>query len=179
VPIDAEVKEFCQLIMDEEWLQLYIHETDFNERIWGKPVFDEDLFYERNPDIARPEDAMGRKLEDGESQPTSERYNQKAFNWTIYEFTESKIGIQLYFEDKSAITEGVMDKLEFMYQEPTEFLIRDEGAVKTPNAFSQTSNIPKQVLQAVIDLAEEAGTAMSLALTIGLFIAATAGKLSL
>jgi len=72
-----------------------------------------------------------------------------------------------------------MDKLEFMYQEPTEFLIRDEGAVETPNTFSQTSNIPKQMLQAVVEAISEAGTTMSLALAIGTFIAATAGKLSL
>ena len=127
VPIESEVKDFCQLIMDEKWLELYIHETDQNERIWGKPVFDEDLFYEKNPNITKPveDDSKGRSLKSNDTQVSRESFDQKAFNWTIYEFRKDRIGIQLYFEDKTAITEGVMDKLQFMYQEPAEFLIRE------------------------------------------------------
>ena len=36
-----------------------------------------------------------------------------------------------------------MDKLEFVYVKPSEFLIRNVGGTKTPNAFNQTAKIPK------------------------------------
>jgi len=72
-----------------------------------------------------------------------------------------------------------LDKLEFVYREPSTFLIRDKGGIATPNAFNQTTNMPKQVYAAMIEFVGEASTAVSLGLAIGTFIAATAGKLSL
>jgi len=66
-----------------------------------------------------------------------------------------------------------------MYQEPAKFLIRKQGATKTPNAFGQTANIPKQVIQAIIDFVEDTGATISLAMALATFIASTAGKLSL
>jgi len=64
-----------------------MHETDQNERIWGKPVFDEDLFYEKNPSIKRPEETNStarRSLQSNDTQISSESFDQKTFNWTIY-----------------------------------------------------------------------------------------------
>ena len=51
--------------------------------------------------------------------------------------------------------------------------------MKTPNAFGQAANIPKQVVQAILDFVEDTGATISLAMALGTFIASTAGKLSL
>jgi len=73
--------------MDEGWLQLYIHETEQSEKTWGKPVFDEELFYEKNPEVKRPQQelnaTLGRNLQVNDTQIAPERSNSKAFNWTI------------------------------------------------------------------------------------------------
>jgi len=75
VPVKSKLREFCEQIMDQEWLRLYIHATDQNERIWGSPVFDEDLFYERNPDIDRPEELEERYLQTNQTQSSPESFD--------------------------------------------------------------------------------------------------------
>jgi len=47
-------------------------------------VFDEDLFYEKNPNIKRPEETARRSLQSNVTQLSSESFDQKTFNWTIY-----------------------------------------------------------------------------------------------
>jgi len=83
--------------MDEGWLQLYIHETEHNEKTWGVPVFDEELFYEKNPEVQRPRQelnaTLGRYLQVNDTQTAPERFNSKAFNWTIYEYKENRMAV--------------------------------------------------------------------------------------
>jgi len=75
VPVKSELKEFCEQIMDQEWLRIYIHATDQNEHVWGNPVFDEDLFYEKNSHIDKPEELKKRNLQTNQTQSPPESFD--------------------------------------------------------------------------------------------------------
>jgi len=75
VPVKSELKDSCEQIMDQGWLRVYIHDTDQNERIWGNPVFDDDLFYEKNPHIERPVELETRNLQSNETESSPESFD--------------------------------------------------------------------------------------------------------
>jgi len=69
-----------------------------------------------------------------------------SFNWTVTSYNSTRIFIQLNFSDPDFISLDLIDKLEFEYVEPDQFLIYALNSEKAPeNAFAQELFVPKQL----------------------------------
>ena len=95
LPTESEMVEFVRVFMEEEFLVLSLKPTDERSEISGKPLFMPELFAVTNGTETESEsDTRYLQSEEAPAEPTAEPLS---FNWTVTNYTNTKIELKLFF----------------------------------------------------------------------------------
>jgi len=95
LPTQSEMEDFVRVFMEEEFLVLSLKPTDERSEISGKPLFMPELFAVTNGTETESEsDTRYLQSEEAPAEPTAEPLS---FNWTVTNYTNTKIELKLFF----------------------------------------------------------------------------------
>ena len=140
MPSASSLAEFAEIIMEQEFLQLFLVETESNKFLKGKALFNRTLFEGvQNKTIAK------QRLLSEESVAAGNLDGPKQFNWTIAFLEDQYMGIQLQFNDSAFLSMVTPDTLYFNYSQPQQFLVYAFTGVSPDTGFQQLARVPKQL----------------------------------
>jgi len=144
-PTRSDMPEFIETFHRDGYLRLSLLLSDNHPTIVGKPVYDSQYF-ENHEDAGRLlEEQVGAEEVLAEEETAARRIEDMSFNWTITSYNSTRIFIQLNFSDPEFVSLDLIDKLDFEYMEPAQFLIYALNEARAPeNPFAQELFVPKQ-----------------------------------